>query len=192
MTIGITTRKRWRVILPCSLAFIIGQIFGEYWYVASSNLGQIILLGGVTFLLHLVEEDLRLAGTFADFLHKSNMAFTTNNNNNLSEYALQGNEEENNANSITIGRNYLSNSSSNSHDNGDIEMTSKGELIGSPCDKQAVYSSTPPTSSSHLLSITKRIIATKESKYQMEIEECRSFDTIYSGDLKDDFGGRGV
>lgn len=186
MTIGITTRKRWRVILPCSLAYIVGQIFGKHWYVVSSNLGQIILLGGVTFLLHLVEEDLRLAGTFADFLHKSNMAFTTVNNNNSAEYSLQGNE--NAPNSITIGRNYLS--SSISHDNGDIEMTSKGELAATPSDKQADYSFTPPSSSSHLLS--KRFIATKESKYNMEIEECRSFDTIYSGDLKDDFGGRGV
>ena len=187
MTIGITTRKRWRVILPCSLAYIIGQIFGKHWYVVSSNLGQIILLGGVTFLLHMVEEDLRLAGTFADFLHKSNMAFTTVNKNNSAEYSFKGNES--NANSITIRRNYLS--SSISHDNGEIEMTSKGELAATPGDKQADYTFTPPSSSSsHLLS--KRLIATKESKYNMEIEECRSFDTIYSGDLKDDFGGRGV
>jgi hypothetical protein len=155
--------------------------------VVSSNLGQIILLGGVTFLLHLVEEDLRLAGTFADFLHKSNMAFTKN---NVAEYSIQESQDD-----VANSRGYLSNSISNSNDkdkdndNGDIEMTEKGEMSQQP----DYLSTTPPgsSSSSHLLSITKRMIATKESKYQMEIEECRSFDTIYSGDLKDDFGRRG-
>lgn len=46
-------------------------------YSIVSNAGEIILLIGVTVLVFLVQEDFSLAGSYADFLRSSNMAFLT-------------------------------------------------------------------------------------------------------------------
>ena len=43
----------------------------------TSKVGEVVLLVAVTFLVYLVQEDLLLAGSFADYLHKSNIAFST-------------------------------------------------------------------------------------------------------------------
>ena len=40
-----------------------------------SNAGELLLLMGLTLLVFLVERDFVLAGTFADFLRSSNVAF---------------------------------------------------------------------------------------------------------------------
>ena len=44
-------------------------------YAVTSNAGEITLLIGVTVLVFLVQEDFSLAGSFADFLRSSNVAF---------------------------------------------------------------------------------------------------------------------
>ena len=41
----------------------------------TSNAGSIFLLMGLSFTLYLIQKDLALAGSFADFLHRSNVAF---------------------------------------------------------------------------------------------------------------------
>jgi hypothetical protein len=41
----------------------------------TSNGGDLILLVGITYTFHLIEEDLKLTGKFADYLHQSNLAF---------------------------------------------------------------------------------------------------------------------
>lgn len=46
-------------------------------YSIVSNAGEITLLIGVTVLVFLVQEDFSLAGSYADFLRSSNMAFLT-------------------------------------------------------------------------------------------------------------------
>lgn len=43
----------------------------------TSNAGEIALLIGVTVLVFLVQEDFSLAGSYADFLRSSNVAFHT-------------------------------------------------------------------------------------------------------------------
>jgi hypothetical protein len=76
MTIGLTTRKRWRVVLLCSLCLTVGYVFQTNYYPFTSNFGEATMLVGVSFLIYLVQEDLFVAGSFADYLHKSNLAFT--------------------------------------------------------------------------------------------------------------------
>eukprot|EP01034_Spumella_vulgaris_P021788 gene21788-27857_t len=62
------------VQLP-ALCQVIGQIFNENVYLVTSNGGDLILLVGITYTFALIEEDLALAGIFADYLHQSNLAF---------------------------------------------------------------------------------------------------------------------
>ena len=50
-------------------------IFSIKVYAVTSNAGEIALLFGVTVLVFLVQEDFSLAGSFADFLRSSNVAF---------------------------------------------------------------------------------------------------------------------
>lgn len=44
-------------------------------YQVTSNAGELALLIGVTFIVGLVQRDLVIAGSFANFLNKSNKAF---------------------------------------------------------------------------------------------------------------------
>ena len=53
----------------------IGQCFGSSVYHVTSNAGEVALLIGVTFIVGLVQRDLVIAGSFANFLSKSNKAF---------------------------------------------------------------------------------------------------------------------
>jgi len=57
------------------LCQVVSQIFGTRVYAITSNAGEIALLLGTSFTLLLVQKDLALAGSFADFLHRSNIAF---------------------------------------------------------------------------------------------------------------------
>jgi hypothetical protein len=43
----------------------------------SSNCGEVFLLLGITIMVHRVQSDLGVAGSFADFLHRSNSVFRT-------------------------------------------------------------------------------------------------------------------
>lgn len=59
----------------CAVAQGVGQVFTVADYSATSNAGEIALLIGATVLVYLVQEDLALAGSFADYLRTSNIAF---------------------------------------------------------------------------------------------------------------------
>ena len=50
-----------------------GQSFNSAVYPTTSNAGNLCLLLGVSWMIHKVQKDLILAGTFADFLHTSNL-----------------------------------------------------------------------------------------------------------------------
>lgn len=54
---------------------VAGECFGTNVYQVTSNAGDISLLIGVTFIVGLVQRDLVIAGSFANFLSKSNRAF---------------------------------------------------------------------------------------------------------------------
>lgn len=59
----------------CTLFQIAGEVFPRDQYPLTSNTGELILLIGITYTTFLIEEDLALTGTFADYLHRSNIAF---------------------------------------------------------------------------------------------------------------------
>ena len=62
-------------MIPGSLAQAVGQIFDTNAYPVTSNGGEILLLVAVTLTAYLIQNDLLMAGSFATFLHRSNIAF---------------------------------------------------------------------------------------------------------------------
>lgn len=75
VTISLSSRYRWRCLFVCTLFQIAGEVFPLNVYPLTSNTGELILLMGITYTTFLIEEDLALTGTFADYLHRSNIAF---------------------------------------------------------------------------------------------------------------------
>lgn len=57
------------------LKYFCDLFYSEAVYSIVSNAGEIALLVGVTVLVFLVQEDFSLAGSYADFLRSSNVAF---------------------------------------------------------------------------------------------------------------------
>ena len=76
MTLSFGYNRRWRLLLPCALAQAVGQLFGASIYPVTSNAGELALLLGLTNAVFLIQQELVLAGTFATYLHKSNLAFS--------------------------------------------------------------------------------------------------------------------
>lgn len=74
-TIGLSHLFKWKILIFAALAQAVGQIWGEEVYPVTSNAGELALLMGVTYFLHLAQDDLILTAHFADFLHQSNAAF---------------------------------------------------------------------------------------------------------------------
>ena len=68
--------NRWRYFSFFGLAVIVGYCFSYNVYPVTSNAGELTLLLGLTGLVWFVQAELFMAGTFADFLHRSNLAFT--------------------------------------------------------------------------------------------------------------------
>lgn len=68
--------NRWKYFSFFGLSVIVGYCFSYSVYPVTSNAGELTLLLGVTGLVWFVQKDLYMAGTFADFLHRSNLAFT--------------------------------------------------------------------------------------------------------------------
>jgi hypothetical protein len=65
----------WRYLLPISLIYAVTHIFGRRLYPVLSNAGDVCLLIGESLMTHRVQLDLAVAGSFADFLHRSNVVF---------------------------------------------------------------------------------------------------------------------
>lgn len=65
----------WRYLLPISLIYAATQTFGRRLYPVLSNGGDVCLLIGESIMTYRVQLDLAVAGSFADFLHRSNVVF---------------------------------------------------------------------------------------------------------------------
>jgi len=77
-TLGIRNSNHlWRSLLPFSILYLLGQCFKRPVYRVTSNAGDVFLLIGITIMVHRVQSDLAVAGSFADFLHRSNAVFRT-------------------------------------------------------------------------------------------------------------------
>lgn len=77
-TLGIRNSNHyWRYMLPCSILYTIGQSFGAHIYRWTSLTGDVFLVIGISIMVHRVQSDLAVAGSFADFLHRSNTVFRT-------------------------------------------------------------------------------------------------------------------
>jgi hypothetical protein len=62
------------VYLPVFL-LVAGQIPGTSYYSVTSNAGELALLIGLTRMLQVVQDELYLTAGYAEFLHRSNLAF---------------------------------------------------------------------------------------------------------------------
>ena len=62
-------------MLPCSVLYTVGQCFGAHIYRWTSLAGDVFLVIGITIMVQRVQSDLSVAGSFADFLHRSNAVF---------------------------------------------------------------------------------------------------------------------
>jgi len=76
VSLGLLKTSYWKLPLITVLAYIVGKIFDTNVYMITSNSGELCLLIGLTLLIKLVQQDLAFAGNFADFLHRSNHAFS--------------------------------------------------------------------------------------------------------------------
>lgn len=66
----------WRYLLPISLIYAATHAFGRRLYPVLSNGGDLCLLIGESIMTYRVQLDLAVAGSFADFLHRSNIVFS--------------------------------------------------------------------------------------------------------------------
>jgi len=66
---------RWKLIIPGVLGQTIGEIFGTKVYDITSNAGEISLLISVSILVFLIQREFASAASFAEYLHRSNIAF---------------------------------------------------------------------------------------------------------------------
>ena len=64
-------------MLPCSVLYTVGQCFGAHIYRWTSMTGDVFMVIGISIMVHRVQSDLAVAGSFADFLHRSNAVFRT-------------------------------------------------------------------------------------------------------------------
>eukprot|EP01038_Epipyxis_sp_PR26KG_P009861 gene9861-13268_t len=75
-TLGLSNRRNWKALLLGAYGQAVGQCFGNHVYTITSNAGELGLLIATTYFVYLVQQDLTEAGLFADYLHKSNIAFS--------------------------------------------------------------------------------------------------------------------
>jgi hypothetical protein len=75
MTISLNNNRRWKVPIPCALFYGISIIFADTLFPIMSNAGEVVLLFGTSYMLFLVQNDLSIVASFADFLHRSNLVF---------------------------------------------------------------------------------------------------------------------
>ena len=67
---------KWKMLYVFALGQVISQIFGTNVYHVTTSAGELGLLFGVSYFLYLAQDDLILTAHFADFLHRSNLAFS--------------------------------------------------------------------------------------------------------------------
>lgn len=74
-TLSLTSAAPWTVLGYAALCQGAGQLFGVTYYPLLSNVGEVLLLAGVSWVVYLVQKDLSITRDFAEFLHRSNLAF---------------------------------------------------------------------------------------------------------------------
>lgn len=74
-TLSLTSTAPWTILGIAALCQVAGQIFGTPLYAVTSNAGELVLLLGVSWIVYLVQQDLSITRSFAEFLHRSNVAF---------------------------------------------------------------------------------------------------------------------
>jgi hypothetical protein len=62
-------------LLPLSLGYAVSRCFNTYYFAVISNAGDLCMLIALTVLTYRLQLDLAVAGSFADFLHRSNVVF---------------------------------------------------------------------------------------------------------------------
>jgi len=75
LSIGLDNKLSFKIFLIFSLAICVGYCFDSNVFPITSNAGELAYLIGLTFLLYVVQNELSLAASYADFLHRSNVAF---------------------------------------------------------------------------------------------------------------------
>ena len=75
MTWDMKKNDRWKILIIGVLGQTIGEIFGTKTYAVTSNAGEICLLISSSVLLLLIQRELASAANFAEYLHRSNVAF---------------------------------------------------------------------------------------------------------------------
>jgi hypothetical protein len=136
MTLALAYTRRWRLIMIGALAQTAGQCFGGDVYPVTSNAGELTLLISCTILVKLIQEDLGLAASFADFLHHSNLAFEQRSS-SPKRHSLDGAEDSDilsNPSSRSASRAsalgaILETSRDDDEDNGEVEMVSTSMVI---------------------------------------------------------------
>jgi hypothetical protein len=75
LTWDLKKNDRWKILIIGVLGQTIGEIFGTKTYAVTSNAGEITLLISSSVLLLLIQRELASAANFAEYLHRSNVAF---------------------------------------------------------------------------------------------------------------------
>lgn len=75
-TISTDCVSKWKVLLFCALLHAVGHIFDLSDYPVTSNAGELVLLIGTCYYLYSVTRDLELTVSFANYVNKSNAAFS--------------------------------------------------------------------------------------------------------------------
>lgn len=65
----------WRSFIPCSLIYCVSKVFKSDYYRTTSPAGDIVLVFGLSVVIDRIQKDLAVAGSFADYLAGSNIAF---------------------------------------------------------------------------------------------------------------------
>ena len=78
----------WASTLIAGIGYTITNIWSTNYFPWTSNLGKICLLISATILVKLIQDDLILAATFADYLKQSNRAFNHLDQTNITKTSL--------------------------------------------------------------------------------------------------------
>jgi len=74
--VALENNSWWKVSSFAIIFQVVGQFFNHDLYTVTSNAGELVLLMGLTWCVWLAQYELSLAASYADFLHRSNSAFT--------------------------------------------------------------------------------------------------------------------
>lgn len=65
----------WLVISFAVILLALGQVAGTFYYSVTSNAGELAMMIGMTRMLVVIQNELTVTASYAEFLHRSNLAF---------------------------------------------------------------------------------------------------------------------